>query len=1246
MPSTPTLRSRALAAVRAFRGQPATLKDIWGQGWRDFMGIGAGRDTTGVQQYQDQPDDFNRAYSAESYVYRCEQVRMKSISQVPLKVWQTDAQGNRKAIDHDALSVLDETNPFGYVAGIPALMSYTLWSLDFHGRVAWRLAFSRTRQPTEVYWQIPTQWTPLPDPARFFGGIRIREGNSTRDVSPEELAYYATVNPSDPLLGLSKIKVLKNPLNLRAFSQQNNIDFFENSMRPDWILSGSWSNTQDNMDRIRRAIRRMLSGANNRAPLILGEGATAHLLTTSHEDAQWVEQQRLAQEEISGAFGVPLVFLNNLERSTYDNIKTAKLILWHDTMIPEGDELARFMDLQFLWRFWPGTRESRISFGFDYDEIEGLGEDLALIWERAINLLKQVDQQVRNHQLTPNQARVLYAKVIADLGLDPSPYAGDVPGGDQFYLPFQNVPLDQLSVQANMNIAAMRGQNPEFVEAVPGAENASANADDVVDRLEKPPEPPPLPPGAPPPGLPPGPGHPAPGTPPEPAPKPAAEPQKALDPAELRRQVTEELRQDIEQAVGQAAVKAFGDALGARAATADLTREQDQRRRRLKRYFQDQKTDVLRTLRQVGGPLPGDLYSRRVYRDRLAELVGDDVADEVERSTQIELRAALVGVGESQRAAAVVEVYQAAMDRRVDLIVEGKAYSPETEPRDPEHLHDYGQNQKPVLSFDLHHTLTPDAGFPLTSPPFPGVREFLSLMAARGCCLHISTASIDETDSDIARVRKQQIHAWCDRYGLPVSYVCPNSHAEVRVDDRGINVPPRPDWGAIAETAVAQLEQTHELDENGQYRRRDDLQPVGERRQSWPKLSSVPADRPRGFSTPMVDIDVHRTLDPAWGTGRVPQAPDPEAVAFVRDLYDAGYQVQFSCAGWNPALDVDGDSSDRLAGIVQYLLTYDIPYDRVVSKDDYDVRFDDKAVPFTTWPEVRAAVLAAAGKPIPKAAAPPFVKAAAEPLTIARRPLHGQFVAAEQHHQAAVAAVLKGAVDPGGLAAGWAIIRPQRKASIADVSADLLAMAVDYVRGHGLNLQSLADVVRAIYLDGWRLGIGSALAAIRNRGGRASSQDPAAAIDWGSWKPGNEAAGDQAAQLSDLLQQADVVIAALSDTTIDRLAEVLAQGAAAGDSVGTIADGLAGVLGDADRAEMIAWTELARATGAASLETYAYNGIPGKGWITYEPCPLCRRNEGVVVPLDGVFPSGDSMPPAHPRCRCSLTPEVVTGVQP
>jgi HK97 family phage portal protein len=1208
----------------------AQKDSIWGQGFRDFMGIGGGTDSTGVQQYQDQPGDYSRACSAESYVWTAEQRRMKSISQVPLKVWQSDSQGNRKAIDHDALAVLDTTNPYGYCAGIPDLMSYTLWSLDFHGRTAWKFAFSRTRQPTEVYWQIPSQWSPVADPDSFFGGIRLR--GSDKLIPPDQLAYKATINGDDPLMGTSKIKVLKNPLNLRAFSQQNNIDFFENSMRPDWILSGSWNNTQDNMDRIRRAVRRMLSGANNRAPLILGEGATAHLLTTSHEDAQWVEQQRLAQEEISAVFGVPLVFLNNLERSTYDNVKTAKLILWHDTMIPECDELARFMDLQFLWRFWPGSRESRISFGFDYDEIQGLGEDLAMIWERALNLLKVIDSQVKGFQLTPNQARPLYAKVLADLGLDPSPYTGDVPGGDNFYQAFTNVPVDQLSVQAVMDIWAMRGQNPEFVESIPGAPTAGQNADAVAERLNKPPEPPPLPPGPPPPpALPPPPDHPPPSAPPP--------PQKAIDYEALRREVAEELRRDVEQVVGQAAVRAFGDALSQRQAPPD-PHQKDVLTRRLKRYFQDQQTDVLRTMRQASGPLPPDLYSRGVYRGRLAELVGDEAADEAEHLTQLALRDA---VASHDPRAAVVGLYREALDHRVVALVEGKAYSPETKPRDPEHLHDYGQNNKPVISFDLHNTLTPDDGFPLVSPPFPGVRQFLNLMAARGCCLHISTASLDETDPDVVEARKDQIEDWAARFGLPIGYICSNSHAQVRVDDRAIQVPHDPDWSAISKTAQAQLEQTHELDENGQYTRRKDLVPVGDRRQTWPKLSSVPADRPRGFSTPMIDIDVHRTLDPAWGTGRTPQAPDPQAVAVVRGLYDAGYQIQFSCAGWNPALDVDGAADDRLAGIVQYLLTYDIPYDRVVSKDDYDVRIDDKARPFTTWPEVRAAVLGSVGPPKPKGQSPPFVKAAEQPLS--SRPLHDQLQAAEDHYEAEVKRTFAAAVDTKALAEGWTSRYPGHKTGGAQVSAGLLEAAIDYVRGHGLNLQGLGEVIRAIYTDGWRVGIGSALARLRDTGSVASSQDPAAGIDWSTWKPGNQAAADQAARLGELLSQADVVLQGVSDTALQQIAGILAEGAAAGDSVDTIARALGDVLGDPSHALMVAHTELARAVSAASLETYRYNGIPGKGWITYQPCPICAQNEGVVVPLDAAFPSGDTSPPAHPRCRCSLVPETTTGVQ-
>lgn len=78
---------------------------------------------------------------------------------------------------------------------------------------------------------------------------------------------------------------------------------------------------------------------------------------------------------------------------------------------------------------------------------------------------------------------------------------------------------------------------------------------------------------------------------------------------------------------------------------------------------------------------------------------------------------------------------------------------------------------------------------------------------------------------------------------------------------------------------------------------------------------------------------------------------------------------------------------------------------------------------------------------------------------------------------------------------------------------------------------------------------------------------------------------------------------------------------------------------------MIAQTELARAVSSASLDTYRYNGVPGKSWLTFNPCPICQRNaDAGSIPLDQTFPGGAAFPPQHPMCRCSIAPSFTTGV--
>jgi len=75
------------------------------------------------------------------------------------------------------------------------------------------------------------------------------------------------------------------------------------------------------------------------------------------------------------------------------------------------------------------------------------------------------------------------------------------------------------------------------------------------------------------------------------------------------------------------------------------------------------------------------------------------------------------------------------------------------------------------------------------------------------------------------------------------------------------------------------------------------------------------------------------------------------------------------------------------------------------------------------------------------------------------------------------------------------------------------------------------------------------------------------------------------------------------------------------------------------RADMISQTETNRALSQGMFQKMQDMGVDGKEWIPTEPCEICQGNtDDGVIPIDEQFSSGDMMPPAHPNCRCCLSP--------
>jgi len=120
------------------------------------------------------------------------------------------------------------------------------------------------------------------------------------------------------------------------------------------------------------------------------------------------------------------------------------------------------------------------------------------------------------------------------------------------------------------------------------------------------------------------------------------------------------------------------------------------------------------------------------------------------------------------------------------------------------------------------------------------------------------------------------------------------------------------------------------------------------------------------------------------------------------------------------------------------------------------------------------------------------------------------------------------------------------------------------------------------------------------------------------------------------------LVKGIVETTRDRLRNDVAGAI----DLGLSTDDLAETLGDSysfsdARAEMIARTEIARADVEGNLQAYAASGVvESLEWIVSSEggCPICEANLDAVVPLGGVFPSGDPAPPAHPNCVCDVLP--------
>lgn len=147
------------------------------------------------------------------------------------------------------------------------------------------------------------------------------------------------------------------------------------------------------------------------------------------------------------------------------------------------------------------------------------------------------------------------------------------------------------------------------------------------------------------------------------------------------------------------------------------------------------------------------------------------------------------------------------------------------------------------------------------------------------------------------------------------------------------------------------------------------------------------------------------------------------------------------------------------------------------------------------------------------------------------------------------------------------------------------------------------------------------------------------ALDMGMWELANNAAAEWA------MRYGYELVRGLLTTTRDwlqlQIAEYIRNSETIGQLIGKIRQGTGY---SEQRAQMIAVTEVTRAFAEGNMAAWRASGVIEKRrWNTNndeQVCPVCGPLNGKVAGMNEDFPGGIRNAPAHPRCRCWITPAI------
>tara|TARA_R100001530_G_scaffold62078_1_gene44699 strand:- start:2055 stop:3590 length:1536 start_codon:yes stop_codon:yes gene_type:complete len=220
--------------------------------------------------------------------------------------------------------------------------------------------------------------------------------NNGYDLAAETVLHIADWNPDysgegSHLYGQSPIQAGMRVMTTNNEAVETSLKYLHNQSARGMLTPEDDTLTPTQAQEMKSAFRRNFQGTKAANDIMItGKKFSWVNFGLSSADLQLLESYKSTQADLCNLYGIPVVLLNNLAHSTYDNYRTARKVLFTNAVIPElnkiKDEFNRWLVPQF---------GEDLYFDFDYSVIPELMPEQ----ETLVNTLS------KSYWLTTNEKR-------------------------------------------------------------------------------------------------------------------------------------------------------------------------------------------------------------------------------------------------------------------------------------------------------------------------------------------------------------------------------------------------------------------------------------------------------------------------------------------------------------------------------------------------------------------------------------------------------------------------------------------------------------------------------------------------------------------------------------------------------------------------------------------------------------------------------------------------------------------------